>query len=281
MPTKLHIGNLPDNCSEPTLRDLFSPYGNITDLVIIKNYAFITFNEENDANKALKDLNGAKLLGKSMAVSVSKAKGPKDKEKNDSARNKTFEKRSDNNNRNRQRNNFNNPPPRVLENFNNPPPRVLENIQPNLANLLGQPALGDLGILSAVSTLAAVAEKQRSLSQMNMNSFSGPNSDDRVRQDISNVSQSNSNSREFDPNNDGYVIYERYYVDPKHPLLKGLPLPQLDNLNSMQTSLSPKYPTENHSARDVNPYPTKRNNRNNFPQNSSLSGIDGYNKNYR
>lgn len=266
MPTKLHVGNLPDNCSESTLQDLFSPYGNITDLVIIKNYAFVNYSEDGDANKALKDLNGAKLLGKPMAVSVSKTKGPK--EKKDSIKSKPQEKRGDFNNRNRQRNNFNQAQPRI------------DGIQQNLSGLLGQPALGDLGILSAVNTLAAVAEKQRSLAQLNMNPFNGSNIGDQSRQDRSNASQTNSSSKEFDPKNDGYVIYERYYVDPKHPLLKGLPLPQLDNLNTIQTSLSPKYPTDNHSSRNVNPYPTKRN-RNDFSLNVGSSGVDPYNKSYR
>jgi len=265
MPTKLHIGNLPDKCSETTLRDLFSPYGDITDLVIIKNFAFVSFTEDKDASNALRDLNGAKLLGKQITVNISKNKGTKDK--GGFVRNRgPQDKRGDT--RNNQWNNFDN--------------HEMESMKPNLSGLLGQvpsditqPVLGDFGILSAVNTLAAVTEKQRSLAQMSMNSLSKNSNDDRrdMPSSLSGNSQLSSSS--------GYVIYERYYVDPKHPLLKGLPLPQLTSLNDIQSNITPKYPTDSYIPREGNrmdPYP-KRNGSNRLRSPLASSG-DGMAKDY-
>merc|ERR1719378_1067880 len=72
---KLFVGNLPENCPEDTIRDLFSPYGSVEDVVIIKNYGFVKFANEDDAAKAAKDLNQSKLSGKNIIVEVSKPKG--------------------------------------------------------------------------------------------------------------------------------------------------------------------------------------------------------------
>jgi len=240
MPTKLHIGNLPDSCSETTINDLFCPYGNISELVVIKNFAFVNFSEDKDAKRALNDLNGAKLLGKSIAVSISRNKGVKDK--GGSSRNKgAYDKQGDN--RSKQRHYCNTP---LMDNTNHKSPGSIGHKPLDMTHN----NLGDLGILSAVNTLAAVAQKQRSLSQMNTTGLNEHISD-HFLVDMSRSSTENINLHL--PNNNGYVIYERYYVDPKHPLLKGLPLPQLDKLDDIQTSLSPKFRTESFVTQEVYP----------------------------
>ena len=41
MPTKLYIGNLPEDTDKPELEDMFSKYGKIVEFDILKDYGFI------------------------------------------------------------------------------------------------------------------------------------------------------------------------------------------------------------------------------------------------
>merc|ERR1712126_219392 len=226
--TKLYIGNLPDHCKEETIRDLFGPYGEISDLAIIKNFAFVHFKDEEEAKSAVRDLNGAKLLGKEINVEISKNKGEKDRTGDRTGGKRTYPRT----------NGPRRDPPRRYSGYINHGSRDLQQDVLNLTGgLLGQgplfpaaPVLGNFGILSAVNTLAAVAEKQRSIAQKGL---------DPLPQKIPSTHQ---NERDYDSarrgqsrqshaqettdtkavsNNSGYVIYERYYVDPNHALLKG------------------------------------------------------------
>merc|ERR1711881_217836 len=72
MPTKVYVGNLPEGCNQGQLRDLFGPYGQIAELDIIKNYAFIHFQNETDAKSAVGDLHKSKMQGKEIQVEISK-----------------------------------------------------------------------------------------------------------------------------------------------------------------------------------------------------------------
>ena len=72
MSTKLFVGNLPDDCPDDTIRDLFAPYGNLDDVVVIKNYGFVKFTNEDDASRAVKDLDKSIIAGKTINVELSK-----------------------------------------------------------------------------------------------------------------------------------------------------------------------------------------------------------------
>jgi len=231
--TKLYVGNLPDNCKDDTIRDLFSPYGEVGELTVIKNYAFIHFKDEEVAKNAVRDLNGAKLLGKEISVEISKSRGA-DKDKG--GNNRRMPQRRDN-------------PPRdrVPGNFTNIGKQDFAQTLSNLSGMLGgsggilgggmhsnpilgaTPPLGNLGILSAVNTLAAVAEKQKEMAQQQQQqqlAARQPQNEERHSRDQPR-SAATTEPPKPPPSNNGYVIYERYYVDPNHALLKGLPLPQL------------------------------------------------------
>ena len=74
---KLYVGNFPYSVDESQLRDLFSQYGDITDLALImdretgrpKGFAFVTFATQAAAEKAL-ELNGRDLGGRALKVNV-------------------------------------------------------------------------------------------------------------------------------------------------------------------------------------------------------------------
>jgi len=233
--TKLYVGNLPDKCKDDTIRDLFSPYGEVAELAVIKNYAFVHFKDEEVAKNAVRDLSGTKLLGNEISVEISKNRGNKDRGNRDRRDgSKRDGPRRDGPRRDGPRRDI---PPRdkFPVNFNNNRNEDFAQNLSNLSSLLGiggggnllsnpiapMPGLG--GILSTVSTLNAVAEKQKEILQSNMKTIPPLNKNDSEHAGR----ELTRNSGVPKSNKSGYVIYERYYVDPNHALLKGLPLPEL------------------------------------------------------
>ena len=74
---KLYVGNFPYSVSEAQLRDLFSTYGDITDIALImdretgrpKGFGFVTFATQAAAEAAL-ELDGRDLGGRPLKVNV-------------------------------------------------------------------------------------------------------------------------------------------------------------------------------------------------------------------
>ena len=283
---KLFVGNLPENCPDETIRDLFSPYGSVEDVVIIKNYGFVKFANEDDAAKAAKDLNQSKLSGKTIIVEASKPKrdqgdnrdGNRDnRDRRDGGRDRD---RGDRGGRDRARRDDRGPR-RDRDGPGGPPGGSGPGLGPLIGGLgggnlnglgalgslggLGAPPLGaplgaqlggplgaplgGLGILSAVNTLAAVAEKKQRLDSTQQQPSQQTQ---RQQQPQAPPSQAASNKDQPDPDvrvrrevvhtrdvpnaaamglGSGYVIYERYYVDGNHRLLQGLPLSQLPRMS--------------------------------------------------
>ncbi|ESO82785.1 hypothetical protein LOTGIDRAFT_184582 [Lottia gigantea] len=75
-PMRLYVGSLHYNITEEMLRGIFSPFGKIDDIKLIKDhesgrsqgYGFVTFPEAEDAKKAYEQLNGFELAGRPMKV---------------------------------------------------------------------------------------------------------------------------------------------------------------------------------------------------------------------
>merc|ERR1712128_301675 len=75
-PMKLYIGSLHFNITEDMLKGIFEPFGRIHSIQLMKDvetdrskgYGFITYNEAEDAKKAMEHLNGFELAGRSMKV---------------------------------------------------------------------------------------------------------------------------------------------------------------------------------------------------------------------
>ncbi|XP_022239701.1 RNA-binding protein 39-like isoform X2 [Limulus polyphemus] len=75
-PMRLYVGSLHFNITEDMLKGIFEPFGKIEKVELIrdtetgrsKGYGFITFYNSEDARKALDQLNGFELAGRSMKV---------------------------------------------------------------------------------------------------------------------------------------------------------------------------------------------------------------------
>jgi heterogeneous nuclear ribonucleoprotein A1/A3 len=74
---KLYVGNLSFSVDEAQLRNVFSAYGEISELALIKDretgqskgFAFVTFSSQQAAEKALEQ-NGRDLAGRALKVNV-------------------------------------------------------------------------------------------------------------------------------------------------------------------------------------------------------------------
>lgn len=78
---KLYVGNFPYTVDENQLRELFSSYGEIEDLALIKDrdtgrpkgFGFITFASQQSAEKAL-EMDGKDLGGRPLKVNMATEK---------------------------------------------------------------------------------------------------------------------------------------------------------------------------------------------------------------
>ena len=72
----LYIGNLSYNVKESDLRNVMEEYGTVASVKLItdretrrsKGFAFIEMPDDTEANNAIKQLNGAEYVGRSMVV---------------------------------------------------------------------------------------------------------------------------------------------------------------------------------------------------------------------
>jgi RNA recognition motif-containing protein len=79
---KLFVGNLPWSINEQSLKDLFSPFGEISEAIIIndrdtgrsKGFGFVTFVNEADAEKALAEMAEKEIENRKIVVNVAKPK---------------------------------------------------------------------------------------------------------------------------------------------------------------------------------------------------------------
>lgn len=76
---KLFVGSLPWSINNDSLKELFTPYGEVTEAIVIndresgrsKGFGFVTFKDEESAQKAL-ELNGKEIEGRPIVVNVAK-----------------------------------------------------------------------------------------------------------------------------------------------------------------------------------------------------------------
>lgn len=79
---KLYVGNFPFTVEESQLRDIFAPYGDIEELAMImdrdtgrpKGFAFITYAEQQAAEKAMQEQDGKDLDGRALKVNMAQDK---------------------------------------------------------------------------------------------------------------------------------------------------------------------------------------------------------------
>ena len=76
MGTRLYVGNLPYAVTELDLRDLFGSIGTVTDAKIVtdretgrpRGFGFVEMSTEDEARKAIEELNGRDVQGRQVAV---------------------------------------------------------------------------------------------------------------------------------------------------------------------------------------------------------------------
>ena len=82
MAKKLFVGSLSWNTNEEGLRNAFANHGEVTEAVVIsdrdtgrsRGFGFVTFEDDEAANKAVAALNGTELDGRTIRVDVAQAK---------------------------------------------------------------------------------------------------------------------------------------------------------------------------------------------------------------
>ena len=80
MATKLFVGNLSFNTSEGDILDLFKQAGNVSSCELImdkftgksRGFAFVQMGTQEEATKAIADLNGKELDGRALTVNEAK-----------------------------------------------------------------------------------------------------------------------------------------------------------------------------------------------------------------
>ena len=71
---KLYIGNLPYSVNDDKLREMFAQFGNIVSATVImdretnrsKGFGFVEFENDADADKAQKDMDGKEIEGRTL-----------------------------------------------------------------------------------------------------------------------------------------------------------------------------------------------------------------------
>jgi cold-inducible RNA-binding protein len=82
MSKKLFVGSLSWDTNDESLRNAFSQYGEISEAVVIsdrdtgrsRGFGFVTFEDDDAADKAVAALNGTELDGRTIRVDVAQAK---------------------------------------------------------------------------------------------------------------------------------------------------------------------------------------------------------------
>jgi len=73
---KLYVGNLPFSIDSEKLKELFSSYGDIEEATVIsdkfsgrsKGFGFVSFTKDEDAKKAIKEMNDKEVEGRKLKV---------------------------------------------------------------------------------------------------------------------------------------------------------------------------------------------------------------------
>jgi RNA recognition motif-containing protein len=78
----IFVGSLPFKLKESQLRELFESYGEVSSVTIIidnitrqnKGFGFVQMPDDRQAQKAIKELNGSEISGRTIIVSKSEGK---------------------------------------------------------------------------------------------------------------------------------------------------------------------------------------------------------------
>ena len=82
MSKKLFVGSLPWAVNDDTLKEVFTPYGNVVSANVVtdrrtgrsKGFGFVEMESESEASAAIEALNGSELNGRNIVVNEAKPK---------------------------------------------------------------------------------------------------------------------------------------------------------------------------------------------------------------
>jgi RNA recognition motif-containing protein len=85
MGNKIYVANIPFNATEQDITDIFSDYGEVLSARIItdkftgqpKGFGFVEMGSEDDARKAISELNSKTFMGKTLMVSEARPQQPR------------------------------------------------------------------------------------------------------------------------------------------------------------------------------------------------------------
>ncbi|KAH6951789.1 RNP-1 like RNA-binding protein [Fusarium tricinctum] len=85
MSTKLFIGGLSWNTTDESLQQGFAAFGEVTEARVIidretnrsRGFGFVTFSDEESANKAIAEMDGQELDGRQVRVNKAEEKAPR------------------------------------------------------------------------------------------------------------------------------------------------------------------------------------------------------------
>ncbi|XP_067877970.1 RNA-binding protein 4-like isoform X2 [Heterodontus francisci] len=72
--TKLHVSNIGAECTNQELRARFEEYGPVIECDIVKDYAFVHMEREEDAMEAIRGFDGTEFKGKRIHVQLSRSR---------------------------------------------------------------------------------------------------------------------------------------------------------------------------------------------------------------
>ena len=78
MSKKIFVGNLPWSVGYDKLKELFAPFGEVEDAVVIaergksKGFGFVTYKDEASAQKAISEMNEKEIEGRALKVNEAK-----------------------------------------------------------------------------------------------------------------------------------------------------------------------------------------------------------------
>ncbi|HEV2460991.1 MAG TPA: RNA-binding protein [Ktedonobacterales bacterium] len=82
MSTRIYVGNLPYNATDEQLSQLFTPYGDVSEVTVVidrstgqsKGFAFVQMEDDAAARSAIAGVNGTILDGRAIRVSEAQAR---------------------------------------------------------------------------------------------------------------------------------------------------------------------------------------------------------------
>jgi RNA recognition motif-containing protein len=77
---KIYVGNLPFNVDDNALKELFTPYGDVSEATIIKDrfsdrskgFGFVTIDNDEASKKAISELHEKEIEGRKLTVNEAK-----------------------------------------------------------------------------------------------------------------------------------------------------------------------------------------------------------------